>query len=90
MEHRQRQIKVRSRRWWVHKRWGRDAFEFFYPTRSDWRTRKVTASREGVFYPTRLASPQGALIPLTPQESLRLYHPQTRQRPVHQSLSTQP
>jgi len=28
-----------------------------------------------MFYATRLASPQGSLVPLTPQESLVLYRP---------------
>jgi hypothetical protein len=60
-----------------------------YHCRYDWRTRKVTELRDGVFYPTRFASPQGALIPLTPQESLVLYRPQTRRRQAHTSLSTQ-
>jgi transposase InsO family protein len=60
-----------------------------YHCRYDWRTRKVTEIRDGVFYPTRFASPQGALIPLTPQESLVLYRPQTRQRQAHKSFSTQ-
>jgi hypothetical protein len=41
-----------------------------YHCRYDWRDRKVTAIREGIFYPTRFASPQGTLIPLTPQNSL--------------------
>lgn len=35
--------------------------------------------RDGVFYPTRFASPQGPLIPLTPHESLIVYRPK---RPV--------
>jgi hypothetical protein len=39
----------------------------------DWRDRIVKDVGEGVFYPTRFASPQGTLIPLTPQESLVLY-----------------
>jgi hypothetical protein len=60
-----------------------------YHCRYDWRTHKVTAIRDGVFYPTRFASPQGALIPLTPQESLVLYRPQTRRRQAHKSFSTQ-
>jgi putative transposase len=60
-----------------------------YHCRYDWRTRKVTEIRDGVFYPTRFASPQGALIPLTPQESLVLYRPQTRQRQAHKSFSRQ-
>ena len=60
-----------------------------YHCRYDWRTRTVTESRDGVFYPTRFASPQGALISLTPQESLVLYRPQTRRRQGHKSVSTQ-
>ena len=54
--------------------------------RYDWRTHKVTEIRDGVFYPTRFASPQGALMPLTPQESLVLYRPQTRRRQALQVL----
>jgi hypothetical protein len=46
-----------------------------YRCRYDWRTQKVTDLRDGVFYPTRFASPQGTLIPLTPQESLIVYRP---------------
>jgi transposase InsO family protein len=60
-----------------------------YHCRYDWRTRKVTEIRDGVFYPTRFASPQGALLPLTPQESLVLYRPQTRRRQAHKAFSTQ-
>ena len=41
----------------------------------DWREHKVKDIRDGVFYPTRFASPQGSLVPLTPQESLVLYRP---------------
>lgn len=44
--------------------------------------------RDGLFYPTRFASPQGALIPLTPQESLVIYRPPTQRRQTHQSLVT--
>jgi hypothetical protein len=36
--------------------------------------------REGQFYTTRFASPQGALIPWTPQESLVVYHARSRRR----------
>jgi transposase InsO family protein len=46
-----------------------------YHCRYDGRLRKITDIRDGVFYPTRFASPQGSLIPLTPQESLVLYRP---------------
>jgi hypothetical protein len=60
-----------------------------YHCRYEWRTHKVTELRDGVFYHTRFASPPGALIPLTPQESLGLYRPQTRRRHAHQSFSTQ-
>jgi len=60
-----------------------------YHCRYDWRTHKVMEIRDGVFYPTRFASPQGALIPLTPQESLVLYRPQTRRRQAPKSVSTQ-
>jgi hypothetical protein len=60
-----------------------------YHCRYDGRPHKVTEIRDGVFDPTRFASPQGALIPLTPQESLVLYRPQTRRRQAHKSFSTQ-
>jgi hypothetical protein len=50
-----------------------------YHCRYDWRTRKVTEIRDGVFYPTRFASPQRTLLPLTPQESLILYRPRPPQ-----------
>jgi hypothetical protein len=43
-----------------------------YHCRYDWREHKVKAIRDGVFYATRFASPQGSLVPLTPQESLVL------------------
>ena len=46
-----------------------------YHCHYDWRSRHVTNIRDGVFYRTRYASPQGALIPLTPQESRVLYRP---------------
>src|SRR5215471_6604713 len=46
-----------------------------YQCRYDWRAHHVTDICDGVFYPTRFASPQGALIPLTPHESLIVYRP---------------
>jgi hypothetical protein len=52
--------------------------------RYDWRNRKVRHIRDGVFYPTRFVSPQGTLIPLTPQESLVVYHPRRPRRRVPQ------
>jgi len=39
-----------------------------YHCRYDWWDRKVKDIREGEFYPTRFASPQGTLIPLMPQD----------------------
>ena len=51
----------------------------------DWRTRKVHDIREGSFYPTRFAPPQGALLPLKPQEFLVLYRPQVSRYPAHQA-----
>jgi hypothetical protein len=44
-----------------------------YHCRYDWRDRKIKDIREGVFHHTRYASPQRALIPLSPQESLVVY-----------------
>jgi hypothetical protein len=44
-----------------------------YRCRYDWRDRKVKDIREGVFYPTRFASGQGTLLPLTPQDSVVVY-----------------
>ena len=44
-----------------------------YRCRYDWQDGKVKEIREGVFYPTCFASPQGMLIPLTPQDSLVVY-----------------
>jgi hypothetical protein len=45
--------------------------------------------REGILYPTRFASPQGSLIPLTPQESLVVYRPQPLRRPARLAFSAQ-
>lgn len=61
-----------------------------YHCHYDLRHGKVTDIRDGSFYPTRFASPQGALIPLNPQESLVLYRPKSWSRqpslpfPAHQ------
>ena len=60
-----------------------------YHCRYDWRTRKVTDIRNGAFYPTRFASPQAALLPLNPEESLVLYRPQARRRPTQPSALAQ-
>jgi hypothetical protein len=51
-----------------------------YHCRYDWRTHKVQDIRDGIFYETRFASPQGALLPLNPQESLVLYRPKQMMR----------
>ena len=57
-----------------------------YRCRYDWREHHVKDIRDGVFYSTRFASSQGALIPLTPHESLIVYRPKPTgrlgQRPV--------
>ena len=51
-----------------------------YHCRYDWRDRQVKDIREGVFHHTRYASPQSALIPLTPQESLVIYRARSSKR----------
>jgi hypothetical protein len=57
-----------------------------YRCRYDWRAHHVTDIRDGAFYPTCFASPQQALIPLTPHESLIVYRPKATghmgQRPL--------
>jgi transposase len=60
-----------------------------YRCRYDWRDQHVKDIRDGVFYPTRFASPQGALIPLTPHESLIVYRPKSPGYPVQRSLPVQ-
>jgi hypothetical protein len=60
-----------------------------YHCRYDWRERQVTDIRDGVFYPTRFASPQGALILLNPQEPLVVYRRQALRRRARQSGSMQ-
>jgi hypothetical protein len=57
-----------------------------YHCRYDWRDRKVKGVREGVFHPTRFASPQGTLIPLTPQDSVVGYRAKPPQRRVPHSF----
>ncbi len=51
-----------------------------YHCRYDLRDRKVKDIRDGVFPPTRFASPQGTLIPLNPQEAVVLYRPKPLMR----------
>jgi hypothetical protein len=60
-----------------------------YRCQYDWRIRQVKDIRDGVFYPTRYASSQGALIPFNPRESLVLYRPQSGRRHARQALPTQ-
>jgi len=60
-----------------------------YHCHYDGRMRKVTDIREGIFYPTRFASPQGTLIPLTPQETLVLYRPPAPRRQTRKPRATQ-
>jgi transposase len=60
-----------------------------YHCRYDWRTRKVIDIRNGAFYPARFASPQAALLPLNPEESLVLYRPQALRPPTQQSALAQ-
>src|SRR5215467_7044612 len=55
----------------------------------DGRTHHVKEMRDGVFYATRFASPQGALIPLTPHESLIVYRPKPTGRLWQPPVSVQ-
>jgi hypothetical protein len=51
----------------------------------DWQGRHVKDIRDGMWYTTRFASPQGTLMPLTPQDSRVVYHliPASRRRRDH-------
>jgi hypothetical protein len=60
-----------------------------YRCHYDWRDRKVTGIREGVFYPTRFASPQGTLLPLTPQEFMVVYCARSSRRRARRRLPAQ-
>jgi hypothetical protein len=51
-----------------------------YHCRYDWRDRRVKDVRPGMFHSTRFASPQGALLPLTPHDSLVIYRTRARRR----------
>jgi hypothetical protein len=67
---------------WVYGEQMRALFETVvlaeYRCRYDWQDHHVKEVRDGVFYATPFASPQGSLIPLTAQESLVLYRPKPR------------
>ena len=60
-----------------------------YHCRYDWRGRHVTDIRDGIFYPTRFASPQGVLIPRHARELLVVCRPQVPRRQARQFNSTQ-
>ena len=60
-----------------------------YHCRYDWRDHKVHDIHDGVFYPTRFASPQGALLSLNPHEALVLYRPTARTSQVPHLGSSQ-
>ena len=60
-----------------------------YHCRYDWRDHKVKDIHDGVFYPTRFASPQGALLPFNPHEALVLYRPTARTSQVPRLGSSQ-
>jgi hypothetical protein len=51
-----------------------------YRCQDDGRDRKITDIREGIFSPTRFASPQGKLLPLTPQDSAVVHRARSRRR----------
>jgi hypothetical protein len=56
----------------------------------DWQDRQVTDIREGVFYPTRFASPPGTLLPLTPQAFMVVYRARSSRRRAQRRLPAQP
>jgi hypothetical protein len=60
-----------------------------YRCHYDWRARKVTDIRKGMFYPTRFASPQGTLLPLTPQEFMVVYCARSSRRRARRRLPAQ-
>jgi hypothetical protein len=60
-----------------------------YPCHYDWRTHHITDMRDGVFDATRFASPQGSLVPVTPQNSVVLYRPKPMPRQRLLSLPAQ-
>jgi hypothetical protein len=79
---------------WVSGEQWRAAFDNVilaeYHCRYDWRDRKVKDVRWGVLCPTRFASLQGTLIPLTPQDSVVVYHARLpRRRAPHLSSAQQ-
>jgi hypothetical protein len=59
-----------------------------YHCRYDWRDRLVTGIAAGAFYPTRVASPQRRLIPLTPADSVVVYRTRAPRRQAAHRPST--
>jgi transposase InsO family protein len=59
-----------------------------YHCRYDWRDRHVTGIGARVFHPTRFASPQGRLIPLTPADSVVVYRTRAPRRQAAHGSST--
>jgi transposase InsO family protein len=59
-----------------------------YHCRYDWRDRRVTGIGAGAFHPTRFASPQGQLIPLTPADSVVVYRTRAPRRQAVAGSST--
>jgi hypothetical protein len=53
-----------------------------YRCHYEWRDRTVQDIQDGIFYPTRFASRQGRLIPLTPQDSVVVYRMKLPKRRV--------
>ena len=51
-----------------------------YHCRYHWRDRHVKDVRQGVCHPTRFASPQGTLLPLTSHDSFVVYRERARRR----------
>jgi hypothetical protein len=60
-----------------------------YHCHYDWQNQHVKEIRPGAFYPTRFASLQGTLIPLTPQDSVVIYRPRRPRRRALQLSSMQ-
>ena len=59
-----------------------------YHCHYDWQDQHVKEIRTGAFYPTRFASLQGTLIPLTPQDSVVVYHARRPRRRASRLPST--
>jgi len=60
-----------------------------YHCRYEWRPQKVTGIRDGVWYATRVASPQTSLLPVNAQETLVLYRPRAVPQQTRLPVSAQ-